>query len=716
MLLKKTLFFAALFTTICFSFLYANFQNVKPDLIASNSEEWNKDKSYNAGSTVIHGEFEGQEHHWYNNWWASKDDIPGVIPDSAKENPWSLINSLGFGKGEAYKWIGWNDSADMWEYKHDDSWIFTSAKVGTWGPQIESKGPGVYVPTYRDGAEGAYTVIHEDFGAMSFEGAVKPALDILSNFPRIKTGWGVLAHVMDTEEWREAQNMVKEGHEIICHSYNHQKAYDLWQWHYHGDSLNREDWNIPVELRNLCVDSGNGNWEDLTIEIPRVTYKSGDIQQPETTYTTFTYQVANYEFIMDSVYNSDWGEYEYTYPNKGKIKTNSYGWDDNAGSEGSNVSMLKLFCQTGWDAPDFHVNMKVVKDLIDENVYNQVNSDKFPKNKKCGYYVYPLNDFDHRSHDSLYNYGYIGACGGDRLGIPTNGDFYYPFGLTYDNFFQLDANGETVYPDNPHQRISLNGMPDICWKMKGYMIRKLSACVLYDIWQCNCDVTNCHHEEKSVWWGQIDHILYSKHLKLVDSLITENKITVYTPSEAVKYRLTANSVSSASINEETGSVLVTVNAEGCLEKFQDEISVIVKLKSPYTELYSKYEDGSYPRYQPRKMDNDGYAWSVSVNPYRLGGKVILSSEENAIISNKAVLSQLNVKFKKITRNNLTLRVSKGEYSLKIYNLSGTLMSENTIMSDGRMRTINFKQRLASGTYLVKLKSKNGRFVNKILIR
>jgi hypothetical protein len=624
-----------------------------------------------AGGTIVsQGTFDGSPLYWTNQWWAEKTDIPGEFADSGGTSPWGLINSKAFTEGKTYEWVGWNDDAGKWEVtKKEGTWEFTETQTGNWGSQIESKSSGVYVPTWRDGAEGAYTMIHDDIGAMSYDGSVEPANEVARNHPDIRVGWGMKVDVMDETEWAGARSMVEEGHEILNHSWDHSSAAEQWQWHYMGDTLSKDDPALPKEIRGLVVGTEWGSYAPMTVEVPYVDYIDSDPSKPDTVVHKVTFQVSS-DYKADST-KDEWDEWQYFA--SGSIKPEHKGWSDDANA---NVAMIKVFCVPGWAEMQNRADVNIIsaKDMIDEKLYSQVDSKYFQEGKRTEYYVYPYDAYSNKTHDMVLAEGHIAARGGAKSGMPLPGDFYQPFRIDFDAFFMLDANAETVFPDNPHQRLSLQGLVERVYKTKGYMIREFHACA---------DVVNWYDANDQAlggWWGGIPKSLYETHFTYLDGLIEENKITVLTPTEAVKYRITANSVTGATVSGNE----VTVSASGASSQYQDEISVIVILDEAVDKMAATYSDGTRPRYTPRKMDSQGKAWSISVNPYKDNGKITL--EPNADHTGISELQTTPYGYTTVAPINNGIALSttvSGTVNIKVMGLNGRVLVDiNKVVNSG----------------------------------
>jgi len=215
----------------------------------SNQGEWSPDKEYRGnykiaqGDTVSYGTFppndpNGKKLWWWAKFYASGDGLtPGQFAPQGGTSPWVLINSLSAVENGSvnYKWRGWNGDMD-----------------GLTGLAAE-------VPTWRDGAEGAYSFTHDDIGAMPFELSVEPGWNVAKDYPDIKQCWGVYVEKMSPESWEYAKDMVLEGHEMFNHSMEHTSAADQWQWFKPGQVVPSHDPAIPEEIRGLKV---VGTWGD----------------------------------------------------------------------------------------------------------------------------------------------------------------------------------------------------------------------------------------------------------------------------------------------------------------------------------------------------------------------------------------------------------------------------------------------------------------------
>lgn len=640
-----------------------------------------------------HGEYNGTPLYWKAIDWPRGNDTPGVVIDSGRINPWVPVNSLSFSEGKEYEWVGWNSGCP----KYKQYWDIENKKaaikeVGTWGDQVDKKGPGVYVPTWRDGAEGAYSLVIDQFGASSYEGVIDPSLEVLREYPWCNAGFAMKVDATDDEERMHARNMILEGHEILSNSYDYTPATGLWQYFYHGETLPAEDPSIPFQIRNLVVDttlSGAG----LRFNVSYLDYKDGNPMLPETLSYEATYTVS-YDYEEDKNPDLEMNVWK----NKGRIKAVHKGWNE---VEGKNVTMLKVECLKPWSDGSKQVNMKVSKAIIDDSCYRHAdvwnNAKDHPEGFTTGYFVFPKDRSSNKELIDLKEAGYIGARGGSNWGEVTPGDFYDPFRINFDNTFLLDASGSKVFPDNPWMKLGVTDMVDQVVKSKGYMQRAFTGAWDHDEWQCNCPITHIQQ------WGTLTLSLFRQHLKYLDELRNEHKIYVAPPSEIIKYRMTANAVVQANLVEKSDCYSLDVEMEDVPEQYQDEISVIVKLDEPMDKCDSRYEETSKraPRYQPRKMDEEGYVWSISLNPFE--GRVLFYRPLDNPVLHQSHLNKMNPVLSKSSGKQIRISLPKGEYSGQIHTATGREVYSSEMVSTSQYRGINVEcGHMAQGVYFLQV--------------
>ena len=424
--------------------------------------------------------------------------------------------------------------------------------------------------------------------------------------------------------------------------------------------------------------------------------------------------------------------------------------------KGSPAFVAKVWCVKAWEPAEYKLNIQDASDAINKNIYSRVISsgESFRKDKRVEYFGYPFDAYSEVTHDSLEQAGMVGSRGGAKSGRPIPGDFFHPYRIDFDAFYITDPawtpesiDPKYLYPNNPHVLMGMNGMVDSIVKYKGYMIRELHA--VADIagsdWY---DAGNLERTEEwpinsaakgmGGWWGGITVDFMKSHLEHVQSLIDAHKLTVYTVSELTKYRMTANEAiaGTVSINKSGSDYTLEVKpASDILDKYHDEISVIVSLAEAVDSLGAKYvvEDpkwGPTPRRRPKKMDTEGKKWSVSIQPY-LGALTLTpdgawegpvdSLDPDAPVGIGDLPTQ-GVKgvfgFAGMQNGQVSLNLPTGNYTAQLFNVQGRMMSSVNISSLGGVMATGLKTNsLSRGVYFLQVqKAGAGVFQHKLMIR
>jgi len=250
------------------------------------------------------------------------------------------------------------------------------------------------------------------------------------------------------------------------------------------------------------------------------------------------------------------------------------------------------------------------------------------------------------------------------------------------------------------------------------MIRELHAV-------CNVGFDKINDNSQGGWWGGITAALYESHLTRVESLIDQNKLTTFNASEVIRYRLTTNAAKSATITTEGGNYVLKVTSDPILDKYKDEISVIIKLPAGCTKMDVKYKVtdpvwGNHPRRIPRMLSTDGTAWAVNVNPY-LGDAVIYPNVPwtgplTPIVFNsgKIGLKASGSKVQYLRNGMILLTINPGAYSVNIFSVDGRLQKNLSGIAHNSALSLNAAD-LVQGGYIIKVTQKgeivfNGKLV------
>jgi len=788
-----------------------------------NKGPWSADSSYKGdftirqGDTVSHGDWHGKKLWWRAKFAATPTDIPGETPPEGGTSAWVLINSLSaVATGTpSYQWTGWAGDLD--------------GKSGSWA----------VVPTWRDGAKGAYSMTHDDLGSdggMPFETSIQPGWDVAKSFPQIKQSWGAYVGAMDDNDWQQAKKMVAQGHEIFNHSMDHTSAADRWSVYYPNERLSSTDPDVPSIVQGLEVVGAwkisyhNAKTNTWSAQVDLQDYnKNGDkvfkdangdwagpLDKPNYEKGSYidTLKASNelvdiYAFpywegmspneeapnggIMKIVVKN--GTTEETiaatrqkmYVNKsaGKVSVNAAGWLDkpdieakfpwynnkaiiadgpNAGKtyveadKGRPAFILKVHSAMGWDPDAKKRNVEQANDVINRSLYNKVGATSyFAKGKKSEYFGYPFDVYSEEMHKYLESAGFVGARGGAKSGAPMPGDFYHPYRIDFDAFFIQDkdwtaasSGGKFIYPSNPHVLLGLNQLVDDVISAKGYMIREFHA--VANIRQDKGDwynnsgnpdtwAINDAGADRGGWWGGIAEFQLRAHYQYLDGKINNREVTVYTPSEAVKYRMTANATNKNGALSKEGNnyKLKLTTTENINDKYRDEISVIVSLESSCNTLAAEYNDNATgtdvaPRRKPVKMDGAGKVWSVSVNPFRSNGEITLipngdwkgvsdnpddvDIDWTAIADKGRITKQTAVSFVGIQSGRIALNLKAGNYTAELYNLQGRLVGKADISAVNGVNLTGLRtDNLSKGLFILNVKQDGKALLNnKIMLK
>jgi hypothetical protein len=742
---------------------------------------------------------------WWAKFAASGADRPGTAKEGGT-SAWVLVNSLSATEtgNPNYRWRGWN--GDIANH---------NAAV-----------PWAVVPTWRNGAEGAYSFTHDDIGAMPFDRAVLPGWRVARDFPDIKQGWGVFVREMSESDWEQARQMVLQGHEMFNHSMDHTSAANrffifnpgdiipqdpdipqelrglevvgAWtiNWHHHDNGWRAQDYDhvasgnhtggVGVGQANIGValSDRNGGWQG---PLRKPYYEDGSwIDTLRATNELIT--IYAYPYWEGASPNPDArfadgrstimkiepkpGTQEFTLPTgqvvyirDGKISVSSTGWFEeidiinrwpfyyNRADLGPSPSspgaiacvadgrraytacdrgrpgfILALHTAFGWDETAFNRNIDEANAVINREIYEKIGATPYFKaGKRSEYFGYPFDVFSEVTHARLEQSNFVGARGGAKSGVPMAGDFFHPYRIDFDAFF-IERRDWTpnskgagfVYPDNAHVLLGLNEMVDEIIRTRGYMIREFHA--VADIQSPNAwyddnpnpDQWPVNNPGANVggWWGGIAEFQLRQHYEYLQQRIDARQIVVYTPSEAIKYRTTANAVTGATIVGNQNTYTLTVQAAPIAEKYQDEISVIVAFRSGTDRMSVRYADGESAYRRPIPMNAEGTRWSVNVNPYKgpatitpgaeWGGPTSISGGRNL------VTRQASVSFAGIGNGQINLNLQSGNYTAQLFNVQGRMIgSANFNAVNGVNATGIRTDNLARGLVILQVRNAEG---------
>ena len=776
----------------------------------SASQTYSGDHTQGVGDTVVHGNWNGRKLVWWAKFGASGEDEPGKIKE-AGTSAWVLINSLSAAEHPQgrpnYQWRGWN--GDLANHNASAPWAV--------------------VPTWRNGAEGAYSFTHDDIGAMPFDKAVLPGWRVAQDFPDIKQGWGVFVGNMSENDWVQARQMVMEGHEMFNHSYDHTSAANRWFIFNPGDVISPGDPDIPADLRGLTV---LGAWTisahfaravpggaaqgwapafDPSTFSPTAGMQLADVNGdwasglmppavPEPGMYVDTIRFSNALVDIFAVpYWEGWSPSDKGGPNNdgifrivpkqgtteviiedtgqrmfvnralGRISVNAVGWFETTDLIGPNARypfwnntarlasnhakcpnqtitecdrgrpgmVLKMNTANGWNDAQLRRNVNDANQRINDKIYSWIKrTPYFVEDKVSEYFGYPFDVYSEATHAYLEGAGFVGARGGAKSGKPMAGDFFHPYRIDFDAFF-IERKDWTpnskgagfVFPDNAHVLLGLNEMVDKIIESKGYMIREFHS--VADIKEGGAWYNSSNNPDSwpvndpsagvGGWWGGIAEFQLRQHYEYLQQRIDADKIVVYTPSEAVKYRMVANAVTGVNISVAGNNYTMTVTATNIDAKYHDEISVIIGI-NPTNDLAIRYGNGSSPYRRPKKMNNDGSRWSVNVNPFRgpvtitpgeaWNGPTQSEGQEGVSVSPQARASTQRTtaaSFAGIRNGQVNLNISQpGNYTVQMFNVQGRMIGTTNINAVAGINATNLRtDQLARGLVIIQVRNDRG---------
>lgn len=667
-------------------------------------------------SIVMHGAYLGRDLHWKAKWWVGAKDEPGELLDSGGTSGWKLLNTLD------------PTSNAQWEG----------------GDKSPSSSAIVTLPTWQDGAKGAYALISDDFGAFNgnegfhqiweiAEDVARPEYAYFNNYNPIRMGFGIQVDKSDESEYADMRdNILKRGHEILCHSYDHTSASHQWLWFYQNDTTGVAAEEIngftqaggdTIPMSGVCVGLDDPYVKDLAYvnnlkhvgkDLPK--WASGAI-------------VVNSEFDNKPGAITNYGAYEVKDASDGSvrwIKTNAKSWIKDA-----EVFVCILDCSerantdegddltnkyNGWSGNEWNLNIRKAKDTLEMNTYDKLKasgdipSKYWAKDKCVDFYIYPYDAFSKTTHDSLKAAGYVGARGGSKSATPTPLDFFHPFRTDFDAHFS-DAMG--TYPDNPHQYLTLQSMLDSIVSTHGFHTREFHT------------VTN----DPALGWGSIPEQNFRDHLTDVLSRIKNGDITMLTPTDAVKYRITTDNMS-VSIEDGSNNNTWVVTPNVTLDaQYHDTyngilVSYIVTLPVGFTPesgctMKAKYVgSGKMVRRMPRILQRRGVenSWAVYADPYK--GAVEIYFDNTSINESKKafVAKNRSFTFNHILNGKLSFSAIAGNYKIQLFSANGKLVrSINQDLAKSGIVTNNINtNNLTKGYYILKL-TNNGMTIKKSII-
>jgi peptidoglycan/xylan/chitin deacetylase (PgdA/CDA1 family) len=113
----------------------------------------------------------------------------------------------------------------------------------------------LYVASFKNDAEGAYTLIHDDFGGQWAEG-IEEFADTMAYHRGIPFCFALIAGECNAADWKKAKEMIAHGHQVLNHSMHHKCGKEMdWcraQW-------NEKDFNVEIDSSMKLIKAYTGN-------------------------------------------------------------------------------------------------------------------------------------------------------------------------------------------------------------------------------------------------------------------------------------------------------------------------------------------------------------------------------------------------------------------------------------------------------------------------
>jgi hypothetical protein len=119
----------------------------------------------------------------------------------------------------------------------------------------DKKTEEAYIAPFKNGARGAYTLIHDDFGAYMARG-IEAYADTMAYSRKIPICFAAITKECNKKDWIKANEMIAHGHQIINHSMSH-KCGIIASWCASGN-WNELDFNVEIDSSTAWIERNTG--------------------------------------------------------------------------------------------------------------------------------------------------------------------------------------------------------------------------------------------------------------------------------------------------------------------------------------------------------------------------------------------------------------------------------------------------------------------------
>jgi hypothetical protein len=119
----------------------------------------------------------------------------------------------------------------------------------------DKKTEEAYIAPFKNNARGAYTLIHDDFGAYMARG-IEAYADTMAYSRKIPICFAAITKECGKKDWIKAHEMIAHGHQIINHSMSH-KCGIKEAWCTSGD-WDEHDFNVEIDSSTTWIERNTG--------------------------------------------------------------------------------------------------------------------------------------------------------------------------------------------------------------------------------------------------------------------------------------------------------------------------------------------------------------------------------------------------------------------------------------------------------------------------
>jgi len=122
-------------------------------------------------------------------------------------------------------------------------------------PLLIKESPKLYVSTFKNDAEGAYTLIHDDFGGEWAQG-IEQYADTMAFSRGIPFCFALITGQCNEKDWKKVNEMIAHGHQVVNHSMYH-KCGKVSEWCTAG-KWDEHDFGVEIDSSTNLIKTKTG--------------------------------------------------------------------------------------------------------------------------------------------------------------------------------------------------------------------------------------------------------------------------------------------------------------------------------------------------------------------------------------------------------------------------------------------------------------------------